>query len=90
MSAKLDSQILGSFAHMAHPVNGYSYDPNNIKFEFDNLQTLKPANPAEGDVVDVYLITSGPLPTYPNSRCVCVCVCVCVRVCVCVCVCVCV
>lgn len=68
MTAKIDSQILGSYALAANPMNGYSYDPNNLKFEFDNLHTARPFNPQEGDVAHVFLVTNGPLPTYPTSR----------------------
>ena len=50
------------------PLFHHSYDPNNLKFEFDNLHTARPFNPQEGDVAHVFLVTNGPLPTYPTSR----------------------
>eukprot|EP00038_Savillea_parva_P001115 m.101486 g.101486 ORF g.101486 m.101486 type:complete len:488 (+) comp10394_c0_seq1:58-1521(+) len=65
---KIDSQILSSYAVAAHPQNGYSFNPNNIRFEFDNIHTPKVFEAKEGSTALVYLVTSGPLPTYPTSR----------------------
>eukprot|EP00035_Acanthoeca_spectabilis_P022377 m.443364 g.443364 ORF g.443364 m.443364 type:complete len:439 (-) comp18958_c0_seq1:117-1433(-) len=65
---KIDSQILASYVLSATPANGYEFNQDNIKFEFDNIHTPKVFDKTEGNMVQVYLVTNGPLPTYPSAR----------------------
>lgn len=87
---KIDSQILASYVLSATPANGYEFNQDNIKFEFDNIHTPKVQSiplpklvtrgltsaccfwqvfdKTEGNMVQVYLVTNGPLPTYPSAR----------------------
>jgi hypothetical protein len=39
--AKIDNQILASYVISSSPANGYTYNPDNLRFEFDNQHTAK-------------------------------------------------
>eukprot|EP00041_Stephanoeca_diplocostata_P033216 m.1093094 g.1093094 ORF g.1093094 m.1093094 type:complete len:619 (-) comp24293_c0_seq20:378-2234(-) len=65
---KMWPEALISYAVGTSPKSSYHFDPNNIKFEFDNLATTNTYGDGHDAQADVYVVTTGAPVSYPHSR----------------------
>lgn len=68
MLHKMWPEALISYAVGTSAKSSYHFDPNNIKFEFDNMASTRAYSNEHDAQCEVFVVTTGAPVSYPHSR----------------------